>query len=65
MKNELAISDVDRVASVRTALIPSDDVDFVGQHINDFSFAFVSPLGAHHYDAIVHLSLWLFSHPLR
>ena len=40
-------ADENRVAGVVAALRADDDVRLLGQHVNDFAFAFVAPLGAH------------------
>jgi hypothetical protein len=44
MEDELGVTDVDRVSSVRAALITSYDVDVFGQHIDDLPLAFITPL---------------------
>ncbi len=41
--------EVDGVAGVVAALRANDHVRLLGQHVNDFAFAFVAPLGAHQY----------------
>ena len=40
------LADKNRVPGVVAALGADDDVRLVRQHVNDFSFAFVAPLGA-------------------
>ena len=39
-------ADEDGVAGVVAAGVADDDVRLLGQHVNDFAFAFVAPLGA-------------------
>ena len=41
----LAVAD-DRVAGVRTALVPADEVGVLRQEIDDLPLAFVPPLGS-------------------
>ena len=40
-------ADEDGVAGVVAALSADDDIRPLGQHIDDFAFAFIAPLGAH------------------
>jgi hypothetical protein len=45
-KDELGITDVHGVPGVRTALIPNDPIGALGEHVDELSLSFVSPLGA-------------------
>jgi hypothetical protein len=36
------------VAGVVPALVAGHDVEVFGQQVNDFAFAFITPLGAYH-----------------
>ena len=47
-EDEFRAVHVDRVAGIVSALIPRDDVELRREQIDDFSFAFVAPLGAEH-----------------
>jgi hypothetical protein len=42
------------MSGVVTALITSDDVETLGEQINDLAFTFVAPLGANHCDNFSH-----------
>lgn len=46
MQDMPAITDIDRVAGVMTALIPGDTIETLGQDIDDFTLSFVAPLNA-------------------
>jgi hypothetical protein len=40
---------MDRMPGVVAALCANHDVGLFGQHVNDFAFAFIAPLGAYQY----------------
>jgi hypothetical protein len=44
MKNELFVTDNDRMAGVRAPVIADDDIGAQRQPINDLGFALVTPL---------------------
>jgi hypothetical protein len=46
MEDELFLPDLDRVAGVVAALGTDDDIGFLGEDVDDFSFSFIAPLGA-------------------
>ena len=47
MQDVFLFPDEDGVAGVVAALGADDDLRLLGQHVNDFAFALVAPLGAH------------------
>jgi len=49
MEDELLFVDYNRMPSIGTALVSDDDACAVGQHVNDFALAFITPLGTHHH----------------
>ena len=46
MQDVFLLPDEDRVAGVVAALRADHDVRLFGQHVDDFAFAFIAPLGA-------------------
>jgi hypothetical protein len=46
MKNVFFTSDDDRVPSIVAALAADNDVGFIREEVDDFSFSFIAPLGA-------------------
>ena len=46
MENEFLLANEDRVAGVVAALSADHHVGLAGEHVDDFAFAFVAPLGA-------------------
>ena len=46
MQNEGLVTDLDGVARVVPTLVAGDDIEALGEQINDLAFAFVSPLSA-------------------
>ena len=44
MKDMPAVTDIDRVAGIMTALISGDTVETFGKDIDDFTLSFVAPL---------------------
>jgi len=48
VQDKRLIADLDRVAGVVSALIASNDVETLGEQIDDLAFTFVAPLGAYH-----------------
>ena len=55
LEDELFFADEDGVAGVVAALIARDDVEALGEKIDDLTFAFVAPLRAKN-DYITHFS---------
>ena len=49
MQNVLFAMDDDRMARIVSSLIASDNIEAIGQEVNDLTFAFVAPLGAYDY----------------
>ena len=49
LQDELLAGDDDGVAGVVAAGVAGDDVELLGQHVDDLAFAFVAPLGAEDY----------------
>ena len=47
MKNVFLSLDMDRVAGIVAALGTYDHVGLLGEHVDNFAFAFVAPLGTH------------------
>ena len=47
MENVFFLADENGVAGVIAALGAHDDIGLLGEHVDDFTFAFVTPLGAH------------------
>ena len=50
MKDDLFITDDQRVPGIIPPLIADDVVSKLGVDIDDFPFSFVTPLGANHHD---------------
>jgi hypothetical protein len=46
VENIFLTADDDRVTGVVTALAADDDVGFIREEVDDFSFSFIAPLGA-------------------
>ena len=49
MQNVFFAMDDDRMACIVTTLIASNNIEAIRQEVNDLTFAFVAPLGAHDY----------------
>lgn len=52
MEDKSLFSDSNRVSGIVAALIPGDDVEIVRDDVDDLSFTFVAPLGAHDCDVL-------------
>ena len=52
MQHVPVVAKCDRVAGIMSALITGDAVEFLGEDVDDFAFAFISPLET--YDCEVH-----------
>ena len=53
-EDERPVTNVDTVTGIMSALIPRDDIEPVGKQIDNFSFTFVTPLGAdNNYDHVI------------
>ena len=46
MQDIFLLADENGMAGVVTAGVTDDDIRLLGEHVNDFAFAFVAPLGA-------------------
>ena len=46
MQDVFFCAEKNRVAGVVAAGVADDDIRLLGEHVNDFAFAFVAPLGA-------------------
>jgi hypothetical protein len=50
VKDGFVAVDDQRVACVIAALKPNDDIGFIGKEIDDFTLAFITPLGTDYCD---------------
>ena len=46
VKDEFLLADFDRMSGIVAALGADDDIGFLGEDVDDFSFSFIAPLGA-------------------
>jgi hypothetical protein len=46
VQHERLVTNLNRVTSVVATLIAHDDIEVLGEEVNDLSLAFISPLGA-------------------
>ena len=46
MQHKLFVADLNRVPGVVSALIANNNVEMLGEEIDDLAFAFITPLGA-------------------
>ena len=49
MQNVLFAMDDDRMARIVSSLIAGDNIEAIGQEVNNLTFAFIAPLGAYDY----------------
>ena len=55
-QNGLFAIDPKRVAGIMPALKPYDSLGRFGQPVNNLAFAFITPLGADHYNVLAHIA---------
>ena len=55
MQYKRLVANLDRMARVVSALVTNNDLELLGEQINDLALTFIAPLGAYYCDYFRHI----------